>query len=61
MFDFCCRFAGEVKGKVIQRFPSKDRKDATFPEGLELVGLSLLKAGKCRVLNSCVILLMILL
>ncbi|XP_020625172.1 myotubularin-related protein 13-like isoform X2 [Orbicella faveolata] len=26
----------EVKGKVIQRFPSKDRKDATFPEGLEL-------------------------
>ncbi|XP_074605890.1 myotubularin-related protein 13-like [Acropora palmata] len=26
----------EVKGKVIQRFPSKDRKDATFPEGIEL-------------------------
>ena len=28
-----------MKGKVIQRFPSKDRKDATFPEGLELVSV----------------------
>ncbi|XP_068760421.1 myotubularin-related protein 13-like [Montipora capricornis] len=26
----------EVKGKVIQRFPKKARKDATFPEGIEL-------------------------
>lgn len=34
---FRCWILEEVKGKVIQRFPSKDRKDATFPEGLELV------------------------
>ena len=36
---FRCWILEEVKGKVIQRFPSKDRKDATFPEGLELVGV----------------------
>lgn len=30
----------EVKGKVIQRFPVQARKDAVFPEGIELVSLS---------------------
>ena len=28
---------GELKGKVLQRFPKQDRKDAPFPEGIELV------------------------
>jgi hypothetical protein len=27
----------ELKGKVLQRFPSKDRKDVSFPEGIEMV------------------------
>ena len=35
----CIQFAGlgELKGKVLQRFPKQDRKDAPFPEGIELV------------------------
>ena len=27
----------DLKGKVLQRFPSKDRKDVSFPEGIEMV------------------------
>jgi hypothetical protein len=27
----------ELNGKVLQRFPSQDRKDVVFPEGLEMV------------------------
>ena len=35
-----CFFPGEeIEGKVIQRFPLQDRKDAVFPEGIELVSL----------------------
>ena len=35
---FLCA-GGDVKGQVIQRFPVQDRKDAVFPEGIELVRL----------------------
>lgn len=27
----------ELNGKVLQRFPSQDRKDFSFPEGIEMV------------------------
>lgn len=36
--SICPRLDGqELVGKVLQRFPSQDRKDVNFPDGIEMV------------------------